>query len=175
MNYSNVTIDQFQRLTQVVKIHDGNVFMIGANIINIFEGVSIDEVKLWTVNKLEKKMVKYSFLNDSIPEDNWVKEFTLEDKTYKVIQTPDKWNVGQFISIASLTKTPEEIISNLHLILAAMVCTNEHDVMDTSRLFKERLSIDIAYPIGLFFCAVMLKLPKSITHYLKVELQHGLD
>jgi hypothetical protein len=92
------------------------------------------------------------------------------------MQTPNKWNVGQYVSMSNLTKDQSTILDNVHIILAVMcVGKDKMDVEDRSEHFQNNLSISIAYPIALFFCAVMLKLPDNLMDYLKgKESQVGL-
>ena len=173
MNYADVTIGQFQQLAIVQKIHDGNPFMIGANVIEIFEGVPVAEVKKWDVKTFQKAMKKYDFLSNDIPSDDWVKEFEFQGVKYKPVQEIHKWNVGQYVSISNLTRQEDEIIKNLHIIIAVMCSDDENDVQSRAELFQKHLSVEVAYPLALFFCAVILKLPKSIAASLRVALPTG--
>jgi hypothetical protein len=167
MTYKEVTILQFQQIHAATIHHKDNIYEIGIEILDTFEQLPRSESSLMKVKEFDKRLSKYAFLNEEVPSDEWVKEFTLQDITYKVAQTPDKWNVGQFVSMANLTKDPDKIIDNVHLIVAVMCTTYEKDVFDRARLFQSELSISIAYPLALFFCALMLKLPESMMRYLK--------
>lgn len=171
MNYNDVSILQFQRLNAAIIHHKENIYEVGMEILDIFEGVPPSESRNWKVKTFDKRLAKYAFLNTEVPEDKWVTSFEFEGKTYEVMQTPDKWNVGQYVSMANLTKDKDKIIDSLHIIIAVMVCPNDGDVIELSRKFQDGLSISIAYPLGLFFCAVMLKLPKSTLHYLKEQVR----
>lgn len=168
MTYKDISILQFQRLHSAVLHHKENIYEIGMEILDIFEGVPVAESKNWKVKEFDKRLQKYAFLNTELPSDKWVKEFECEGVTYKVMQTPDKWNVGQFVSMANLTKDPDKIVDNLHIIVAVMCTADEMQIPERSRLFQEKLSAEVAYPLALFFCAVMLKLPTDIQHSLKV-------
>lgn len=170
MTYKEVTILQFQQLHSAIRHHGENVYELGMEILNIFEGMERAESSQMSVNDFNKRLEKYQFLNEELPSDHWVKEFKLGQDLFKVHQTPDKWNVGQYVSISQLTKDQDKIIDNLHLILAVM-CSKDEDVRDLSIRFQNELSISIAYPIALFFCAVMLMLPKDILHSLRVQAE----
>lgn len=175
MNYADVTIEKFQQLAVVQKIHDGNPFLIGANIINIFEGIPVSEIKQWSVKQFQKAMKSYEFLSTEIPEDKWVTEFECHGVTYKPVQQVHKWNVGQYVSMSNLTRSEDDVVKNLHIIVAVMCSQDDNDVQSRSEVFQKHLPISVAYPLALFFCAVILKLPKNILPYLKVEVPTGSD
>lgn len=170
MNYQDVTILQFQQIHSAIRHHGENVYELGMELLNIFEGVDRAESSQWLVKDFEQRLAKYQFLNQELPSDHWVKEFTLGKDKFKVSQTPDKWNVGQYVSISQLTQDQDKIIDNLHLIIAVM-CQKDEDIKDLSERFQNELPITIAYPIALFFCGVMLMLPDDIQHSLMVAVE----
>lgn len=175
MTYKDVTILQAQQLERSRLINMDNVYEIGKDILNIFEGIDKKEVDQWSVNYFNKRLKKYKFLSTELPSDEWVKEFECQGKTYTVMQTPDKWNISQFSSIAALTKSQEEIMNNCHTIIAVMVSKNAglDEIKETADTFRNHLSIDVAFPIAVFFLAVMSNLPSSIVHYLKEVRERG--
>ena len=183
MNYNNITIEQFQKLNNCILLNSEqigddqvvNTFKLGQDILNIFEGVAHSDSGQWMVEDFNKRLEKYAFLNEPIQSDEWVKELRVEGKTYKVKQTPDKWNVGQFVSMAQLTKRQEDIIDNCHLIIAVMILDNVEtsELMAFAEVVRKEVTIDLAYPLAVFFTAVMLMLPPSITASLKVALPTG--
>ena len=170
MNYNDVTILQFQKVHSAIRHYEENVYELGMEILNIFEGVERSESSQWLVKDFEKRLEKYAFLNEDLPSDHWVKEFTLGKDKFQVSQTPNKWNVGQYVSISQLTQDQEKIVDNLHLILAVM-CQKDEDIKDLSERFQNELPITIAYPIALFFCGVMLMLPNDIQHSLTAKAE----
>jgi hypothetical protein len=128
------------------------------------------------VDEFNKRLEKYAFLNEPIQSDSWVKVVKVGGKDYKVKQTPDKWNVGQFVSMASLTKRHEDIIDNCHLIIAVMLLDNVEtsELMEFADKVRKEVTIDIAYPLAVFFTGVMLLLPPNIAPYLKEVHPTGL-
>lgn len=184
MNYNNITIEQFQKLSNCIilnseKIEDSqivNTFKLGQDILNIFEGVEHTDSGQWMVDEFNKRLERYVFLNEPIQSDEWVKLVKVGGKDYKVKQTPDKWNVGQFVSMASLTKRHEDIIDNCHLIIAVMLLDNVEtsELMDFADKVRKEVTIDIAYPLAVFFTGVMLMLPPNIAPYLKEVHPTGL-
>lgn len=184
MNYKDITIEQFQKLNNCIilnseKIEDSqivNTFKLGQDILNIFEGVDHTDSGQWMVDEFNKRLEKYAFLNEPIQSDSWVKVVKVGDKDYKVKQTPDKWNVGQFVSMASLTKRNEDIIDNCHLIIAVMLLDNVEtsELMEFADKVRKEVTIDIAYPLAVFFTGVMLMLPPNIAPYLKEVHPTGL-
>jgi len=184
MNYNNITIEQFQKLSNCIilnseQIEDSqivNTFKLGQDILNIFEGVEHTDSGQWMVDEFNKRLEKYAFLNEPIQSDSWVVKVKIDGKEYKVKQTPDKWNVGQFVSMASLTKRHEDIIDNCHLIIAVMLLDNVEtsELMEFADKVRKEVTIDIAYPLAVFFTGVMLMLPPNIAPYLKEVHPTGL-
>jgi len=184
MNYNNITIEQFQKLSNCIilnseQIEDSqivNTYKLGQDLLNIFEGVEHTDSGQWMVDEFNKRLEKYAFLNEPIQSDEWVKVVKVGGKDYKVKQTPDKWNVGQFVSMASLTKRHEDIIDNCHLIIAVMLLDNVEtsELMEFADKVRKEVTIDIAYPLAVFFTGVMLLLPPNIAPYLKEVHPTGL-
>jgi len=184
MNYNQITIEQFQKLSNCIilnseQIEDSqivNTFKLGQDILNIFEGVEHTDSGQWMVDEFNKRLEKYTFLNEPIQSDEWVKVVKVGGKDYKVKQTPDKWNVGQFVSMASLTKRHEDIIDNCHLIIAVMLLDNVEtsELMEFADKVRKEVTINIAYPLAVFFTGVMLMLPPNIAPYLKEVHPTGL-
>jgi hypothetical protein len=166
MTLNDVTIFQFQQLHSAIKHYEDNPYEIGMEMLRIFEGIEREVSSKMKVKEFEKRIAKYSFLNDFQVSDEWVKSFELNGKTYKVEQFIHNWNVSQFISMSNLTKDNDEIIPNIHLILAVM-CEDERDIKERANEFQNDLPISIAYPIAVFFCAVLLKLENDIPNYLR--------
>jgi len=175
MDYNNVTILQFQRLNAGRQNPDDDNLTAGLDILQIFEGKTEAEVKSMTMDNFDKALYKYRFLVDGLPEDvQWLKTFELNGKTYKVVQTPELWDVGQFISMGVLIKDKTRIIDNCHLIVSTMT-RDGRTIHERANEFQEGLSIMVAYPLAVFFCAVMAKLWHDLPHYFQGEgVQTGL-
>lgn len=171
MTFEDVKVWQFQKLLTCYKLRDDNRFELGMDILDIFEGKDRKQLKLLHPTEFDKMLEKYSFLiNGEIENDKWVKSFKHEGVTYKVNQTPETWNVGQYVSMSELTKDSDKIIDSLHVILAVMCEKDDEKVFETSTKFLQ-LPITIAYPIALFFCAVMSLLPPDTLDCLKAVYQ----
>jgi hypothetical protein len=177
MKYSDITILQYQRLISATRHHTDNAFEIGIELLNIFENIPRTESEGWDIPTFNKRLERYSFLNQEMPSDKWVKSFELSGITYKVMQTPNKWNVGQYVSMSNLTKDQSTILDNLHTILAVMcVGKDKMDVQDRAEHFQNNLSIEVAYPIALFFLGVLLMLPEHMMDSLRGKVsQVGLE
>lgn len=178
MTFADITIGQYQRVVSSIKVRGlDNNFELGMDIIEIFEGVDRKEMKGWTVDYFNERMNKYGFMSDTsqLTTAKWVKEIKLGKDRYKVNQTPETWNVGQYVSINSLIKDESQILNNTHIIIAAMCCKDEDNIVELSKRFQNELSIAVAYPIALFFCAVMLNLPSDIKAFIQGVNQIGSE
>lgn len=179
MNYNDITIEQYQKLSNCILLQtetiEGseivNAYELGMDILEIFEGVPRSESSLWSVKDFDSRLAKYKFLNEPIQSDSWVVKLQVDGKEYKVKQTPDKWNVGQYVSMANLTKRQEDIVDNCHIIIAVMLneTSDTSELMEFAEKVRKEVTIDKAYPLAVFFTAVMLMLPPNIAAYSQVE------
>lgn len=124
-----------------------------------------------TINTLPIKEVKVlSFLMspDAMPT-KVPKAFSFKNKLYKTEIDFNKISGGQYIDLTSYTREPDDIIKNMHFLMAIMSspCNwigikkkyDAEEMVRRAELFKQ-LPITIVYPLCVFFCQ---NLENSIT------------
>jgi hypothetical protein len=166
MSFKDISIGVFQRM-EAAKIESGdNEWSQWTAIISILTGRSQDYYRAMKVDDFKKLVKQYDWvISEKMPTD-WVKEFKCQGETFKVMQRTDQWDMGQFISMGTLTK--DNFIENLHLIVAVLSVKEpgevvpEHEYNRRAEMFRDHLDPVTAYPIGLFYAAVLAQLPASI-------------
>lgn len=105
------------------------------------------------------------------------KWFAINGRAFRPIADMTKVTAGQYTDLSHFTQQEDGIIHNLHNIMA-VVCLpffqRQYKGYKHERLaafFKENMSMSIAYPIALFFCAVFLiSIPDTLDYSGETEL-----
>ena len=171
MTYKNISILKFQQLVNC--LNDDNDFTIWKNRISILEDMDINVIEKMKVTDFKKIVAKYKWINEEQMPTDWVKEFTINDEKFIVQLESSTWNVEQFISLSTLTKNKDEIVNNIHNILAVLCKSNEdNSITEYNRkaeLFLNNLPITTAYPIALFYAASLTYLFTNTRYSFKVK------
>lgn len=161
--WDNVTIGQFQRIMLAKELSVNNT-STWVEIVGILEGVEYKEVLNWTVSKFNKAIIKYSWIDKHELNTHVDNSFTIDGIEYFITKELPEITTGQLIDNTELCKTPSQIYSNMHKILALFCMPKgqkDHTINFEKRaeIFKEKLSINIAHGLSSFFL-------KSSTAYL---------
>jgi hypothetical protein len=164
MNWSEITIGQYQ---QLVSIQNG-VYEFGIEkeiaVLSCITGKPTEELEELPKDKLIELAKVTKFINDPI-SDTLKPIFKCGGKTYNVLMNAEKISTEQFILLNRYTENEANTIDNLHYILA--VLTNEkqywwssnvhrfdYNFEEKAKLFKDKLSIEMAHAPAVFFCKV---------------------
>ena len=155
-DWNSVTIDQFQKLSKIKYDEvDGIDNMI--ELISVLSGVErqklydvayCDIIKIWNV---------IGWISEFTPSDKIIAEFTLKDITYVANLDVRKMTANQVIDLKSLQKDGLTI-DNMHMVLAIFYIpkgkkyNQDEDLVEISEVFRNELSIAVAYPLQVFFC-----------------------
>jgi hypothetical protein len=135
--------------------------------------MDIKVIEKMKVTDFKKIVAKYKWINEEQMPTDWVKEFTINDEKFIVQLESSTWNVEQFISLSTLTKNKDEIVNNIHNILAVLCKSNEdNSITEYNRkaeLFLNNLPITTAYPIALFYAASLTYLFTNTRYSFKVK------
>ena len=172
MTYKDITILQFQQITNAIKFTDNEIAQ-SYNILSIITGVDIEVYKAMKFIDFQKECKKIDWMKDAKLPDQWVTEFECQGEKFTIVQHATSWTTEQFISMSNLTKDKNEIVNNLHLILAVMTKGGDSltEYERRSNLFQNNLSIEIAYPVGVFFAALLTQLSESTQYSLHQKKQ----
>jgi hypothetical protein len=175
--WKDISIRKFIRVNEVV--HTEYEQPLDQQIALIAAVTDMPEAEILRLERTElQEMVEaLSFLNsvDSI-STKWPKWFMIRGRLFKPVQKLDKLTAGQYIDLMSFAKEPME---NLHKVLAtlSLPCkwfrAQKYDGSrhkELSDFFYEHLTMDIAYPIALFFCNLWQAFMPTILTFLEKEV-----
>jgi hypothetical protein len=176
--YADLTIKQFLNCKRISELQidkvDKNVRLLAE-----ISGKTIDEIESLPLTELKAKL-KYITNLDTIPEGQKVKMvFKVNGKWYKCIWKTQELSAAQYIDVAHFTKDPEQIIYNIHNIMAATCVPMKYGLFqqkydgskhaEISEAFYNHMKIETAYPIMLFFCKYSEELAAATLTYLAKE------
>jgi hypothetical protein len=170
-----ITILKFQEIHAALNIEPENDIRTSYNVMSVLTGKSVDEYRqmAWLDFLKEQESITFPTIGDM--PDEWVKEFEVDGEKFYVNQFVTDWNTEQFINMQTFTKDQDDIVFNLHSILATL-CYKEkgEDINLTefnrrSKLFHENLDIRTAYPIGFFFAMILSQLSKTMVFSLMMK------
>lgn len=141
--------------------------------------IELEEAMKMTKGDVDKFLKKFKFMSEA-PSGKMKHKFKLDGVIYTVDADINNHKADNYMFIMDrlkdLSKNPEAVDQNLHLIMAVvchpmkrkfyhkgkffkLVKDEDNNIMETAQIFYEKMTVDIAYPISIFFC----KLSKSLT------------
>lgn len=155
-SWKGVTINQFNELSKIKKTDDDDDINIIVEIIHVLSGVprpTIEQVALPDLIKMYKSL---DFINKLEFSKELQKFIKVDNIIYKCEFDLSKMNANQYMSLKNILKK-ESITENIHEILAIFFIPvgkkfNEVSFNKIAETFYTDVSIDVAYPLALFFC-----------------------
>ena len=180
MNYADITIGQFQKLSH------SDFFTLEGQIeaIAILTHKSIEEVEAIPIQDFKKYLKGLDTLHSLTYDDRFIPDFIAGGVKFKVQRSIEKMTGGEYIDLTTFTKSPDNIglkndaiISNLHKILA-LFCKPvarwyqfyKPDINVEEHLQKY-MKIETAYPLAVFFCNLLENLMPYLSDYLRSRLK----
>ena len=175
----SITIQQFQRLNEIEQIkglEDGlEKRML---ITSALSGISVTKLK-------EKPLLELTELVNKTFESY---EFEFEDKMHKssitvngtkyyIVSEMHKVFAGQLMDLSTYAKNENDIINNLHYIVAILLRENKkeyrgEDLDKRAEIMRLHCPCNEIYKIAVFFCKVLSKLPNLLTEEMTRTLQN---
>lgn len=127
-------------------------------------GVTEDIIYALPIDEFKEISKQLSFVSNlETIGTKFPKWFCIGGMIYRPVRDLRKLTGGQYIDLMTFVKGDDKrLIHNLHLIMAT-VCRplfrrkyKGETHAKTAAIFKEQMSVAIAYPVALFFCAVWL-------------------
>jgi hypothetical protein len=170
-NWNQISIGQFQQINAAIKNYPDNAITQAVWILSALTGNTREELLALDFAKDFKPMMRQLDWVHSTPLPSQLpKQFELEGDSYQLVYEMKQRTTGQFIDLAHFTADPEQIIPNLHFILAVLcIPLGQKDHAEgfeqRAKLFQQKLSIAIAYPIATFFLKLWVdSLPHILTY-----------
>jgi len=176
-NWKDITIGQYINLLPSSYKGMNEVEKV-IHSLSILTEQSKDEIRKLSIDQAKELNSKLDFLNE-LPKEHYKATFKLNGVRYRVEPNANKMSAGSYITtmhlFQDLANDPEKIEKNLHIILAQVVqpikrkwfkwVNYEIDRMQIAEDFYNGLSMEVAYPICVFFCNLSKHLTPIIDDY----------
>ena len=124
------------------------------HLIKALTGLSEDDLNAMPIPEFKDKVKKALFLTDT----NFgkpVDRFKIDGIEYKLNWRLEQKTAGQYIDLTHYCKKP---FDNMHYIMAVLTFFDKYDAKEVEKraeIFYNKLTMDIVYPISLFFLKVL--------------------
>jgi hypothetical protein len=176
LSWKDITIGQFIESHEVYQADYPEPLDREVALLSALSGQSEDEILRMRRSDFVEAIKELSFLSDlSTISTKWPKYFIIKRRVFKPVQNLQKLTAGQYIDLMSFSKDP---MPNLHKILATLCLpvkyfrAQKYDGAkhgELSKFFHDNLTMDIAYPIAVFFCNLWEASMPHILTYLEKE------
>lgn len=177
-SWKDITIRQFLAANEALQATYDDKVDQSIALVSAVTGASEKDILSLPRKELIQIVEQLSFLNtvDSI-STKWPKWFMIQGRLFKPVQKLDNLTAGQYIDLMAFSKEPME---NIHKVLATLClpCTwylkaKKYDGakhQEIAQFFLDNLTMDIAYPIAVFFCKVWENSLPAILDFLEREI-----
>ncbi len=177
-NYYELTIKQFLRIKSITEL-ESDVFMRNLKMVAEIENKTVDEIESMPVQDVIDKVRRLAKIETLEPDAKVKMKIKVAGKWFKIKWKQQELTAEQYIDASHFCKDPNQIINNIHNILASI--SVELDWMgrekkysgikhkEVADLFYNKMKISQAYPIMLFFCKYSKESTEAILSYLESE------
>lgn len=152
-NWNKLPIKTFIEINAITQNRlDG--FDADYHLVKALTGLSEDELNAMPIPEFKLMLKKASFLSMT-NFGKAVDKFTIDGTEYKINWRVEQKTAGQYIDLTHYCKRPFE---NMHYIMAVLTFFDKYDAKEVEKraeLFYNKLTMDIVYPICLFFLKVL--------------------
>lgn len=178
--YQQLTIRQFLHCKSITDLEEDPILR-KCKMLSEITGKPLDEVESMPLVDLLKQLKDFDNIGQFTFENKVNFNFKVKGERFRVIWKQQKLTADQYIDVSHFTKNQDQIIFNIHNILAA-ICVRRtwygkllpykgEEHKDIADLFFNNMLISQAYPIMVFFCDYSIKLTQAIQTYLAEEVQ----
>lgn len=169
----HITIKQFQRLNKIESNEDIETRILQASILS---DTPTDTLKAMELPKLAK------FVNDTIDSydfdfkpKNHKETIMVNGTKYYIVSDMHKIIAGQLMDLSTYAKNEEEVIDNLHYIVAILLRENKKEYSgetldDRALLMQDYCSYNDIYDVAVFFCKILTKLQPLLEEMMRKSL-----
>jgi hypothetical protein len=175
-NWSEITIGKYQDLISLEKSDD--VIQQEIQILSALTGEPESMFEDMSVEDLKGLISKTAFLSDLPNSKKIPRSIKVAGKKFTINLMISDLSGGQYIDLMTLTKDGGKVIEKMHEILAIFIHPMERRFFmwmpvpysgdkhrDTADFLKKNLTMDVAYPIAIFFCLLYENLMAGIQDY----------
>lgn len=172
-DWSDITIGKYQEIFALTKLPDTLVLEKDIKMLSIITGLSEDIIGSVDIDDYATMMEQLQFIMTLPSAEHIPTQIKFDGVKYDLQMRVDKLKLAQYIDLELLSKTSDEIIYNMHKILAIFLSNtkqyNTEDMLRRAEIFKAKMTMDIAYPITVFFYLNYMTLLDGIQNYLVEE------
>lgn len=181
-SWKEVTLRQFIELSHLT---NDDTVEYNIAVVALMSGKTKEDIEALPFTDLTNYIKKVQFINELPTQHLLPQRIDVNGKRYRVNLNVSELTGGGYIDLKTLTKDPTKIVDNMPLILTCFikpikrnwygrykdVKVNVDEQMANAEDFKNFLSIDIAYPLCVFFCELYPNLILGIQQYLLKKAQ----
>jgi len=184
-SWSEVTVEQFAALQNVMKHDDLHEYEKNVAIISIMSGWSEAEVKKLSLKSYTNVMRSLAFLSSAV-EGKLQKYMMANGKKYRIESDVEKLTGGQYITLMHLMKDQDKVMDNMADILALFCIPSKKtwfgwkDGTYNSEQHNEvaadmkKAKMDVVYPLTAFFFESYKNYARSMQVYLAMMAKDNL-
>jgi len=185
-SFNELSINQFQMISEIEELKDKLKFI---KFLNVLSG--IDEKTIGMLDIVDVKQItnELNYFEINKEDHDLIEAVEIDKVIYKFDKDLFNMRFDMFIDLEEFTKEKEDIINNLHLIMAILYRPiekhrrfdkffnkkliikeyNSDDVKERAELFKEKLMMDKVIGALFFFIKLKTKYITDMTDYLTEE------
>ena len=172
-SWSDLTIKQYIDVYNILETSFDDIDKF-AHIISNLSGIELNNVYAIPLTDFDAMVKRVSFIWKEMPGEGLPREIEVCGQKYSGCFEMNKKTAGQYIDFCHFLKTNNR--ENIHNILSIIYIPKgekyDGDLQKArAELFYEHLTMNIAYPVYVFFCNVLTHLIKIIPDYLDKEMQ----
>jgi hypothetical protein len=160
-------IHQFQEIYKIVKSEEDEIIRL-CKTVAVLHGGTHEKYLEMTPRELLKYNVSFS-----APEGKAKNSVRIGKRKFFSSTLVSEINAAEFIDLTEFTKSEEDIILNLHNILAVFYKDTSWfkklDRAKTGELFLKEMDAEVAYPLAVFFCNLSVAFSKTMIHSLRKQ------
>ena len=165
-SWKDINIDTYIKLVPVLETEQEDITRV-INILCVLTGKKREEIKEIQLTDYHKLIKKMAFLFTEIPTKLESKRIKLDGNYYEFKLNAENLLFGEYINAMETLNSKNEnaVIENLDKILASICRPVEKKfgkwkekkmtsklLQETVKLFRDKMSIQDAYPLAVFFC-----------------------
>lgn len=174
--WNEVTILQYQQMTDIENA-GLTPFEKNLQLIGILANVPQNKVEDMKINEIKSLTAQLGWVSDKPKRQ--IHKFKIGKTVYVVDRNISAMTAGQFIDISEYAK--EGVNENLHKIMTVFCKPTKgnflwrktlnygegYDTKELSEVFRTQLTMEIVYPLSLFFCDMWNRLEPVMQEYLR--------
>ncbi len=179
-SWSDLNINQFIELRAALEMRDVEALDRNVLIVSALLNKSVEWVEEHLRLQDLTEIIAQCKFTAQLPSEKPIKYFWLNGTLWKCDLHVNKILPAQYIDLSLITKSEDEIIDNLHKIMA-IFCRpiwqgkyNSDKANKHAEVFYKKMNSEVAYSLAVFFCNLYTELYNATQTYLVGEALKNL-